>query len=196
LTIADVDSASLKRRLIIGLNGTPRLGGNSELLLDKALEGAGQLGATTVRLDVGRMHINGCTACGSCSEDAGYCVQNDDMTRIYKLLDEADGIIVASPLYFSGLSSQLKAAIDRCQCIWVSGQYRKGRPGAFICVGGDVQANFRNAVSEARSFMKGIGFEGREELLVPGIDKRGDVIHMPGLMEKAEMLGRDIVLQC
>jgi multimeric flavodoxin WrbA len=182
--------------MVIGLNGTPRVGGNSEILLDKALEGASQIGAVVVRLDVGRMNIAGCKACGSCSEDAGVCVQNDDMTRIYHLLDEADGIIVSSPLYFSGLSSQIKAVIDRCQCIWVSGHYRKGRPGAFICVGGDEGANFRNAVSEARSFMKGIGFEGRAELLVPGLDKRGAVIGMPELLQKAQVLGRELALQC
>ena len=195
MAIADVGSASIRRRLIIGLNGTPRTGGNSEILLDKALEGAAQAGAVFVRLDVARMRIGGCRACGSCIEDAGVCVQNDDMDRIYHLLDEADGIIVSSPLYFSGLSSQLKAVIDRCQCIWVAGRYRKGRPGAFICVGGDAKANFRNAVSEARSFMKGIGFEGRAEMLVPGVDKRGDVAGMPELLLQAQALGRDLALQ-
>lgn len=195
MAIADVGAASSRRRMVIGLNGTPRTGGNSEVLLDKALEGAAQIGAVVVRLDVARMKIGGCTACGSCSEDAGVCVQNDDMDRIYRLLDEADGIIVSSPLYFSGLSSQLKAVIDRCQCIWVAGQYRKGRPGAFICVGGDENANFRNAVSEARSFMKGIGFEGRAELLVPGMDNRGAVTGVPELLRKAQALGRDLALQ-
>ncbi|OPY32509.1 MAG: Iron-sulfur flavoprotein [Methanomassiliicoccales archaeon PtaU1.Bin124] len=194
MTISTARSVTERRKKVVGLNGTPRVGGNSEVLLDQALSGAAESGAHVMRIDVARMKISGCDACGSCT-DSGICVKDDDMTSVYSALEGADAIIVASPLYFSGLSSQLKAAIDRCQCIWVSGPARSGRPGAFICVGGDNNANFKNAVSEARSFMKGIGFEGRMEMLVAGLDVLGMAAKRADLLDKARELGRDLVLQ-
>lgn len=185
------DMVEMKSLLVVGLNGTPRIKGNSEILMDEALAGAAKEGAEVKRIDVARMKVAGCTACGVCLSSPG-CTIDDDMDDIYALIGKADVLIVSSPLYFSGLSSQLKAAIDRCQTIWANGPERVNRPGGFICVGGDANANFRNAISEARSFLKGVGFECKVELVVSGVDVKGSIIERADVIKKAHELGRSL----
>ena len=174
--------------LIIALNGSPREGGNTQMLLDEALEGARQCGAETLRIDLNRLTIKGCQACDGCP-GSGVCRYEDDMVKIYALLERADALIVGTPVYFSGPTAQLKLAMDRCQCIWSHGPGRKGRRSAMISVSGDESANFRNVISEVRSFVNSIGFEIFEEMTVPGIDNRGAVASRPDLLEKARDVG-------
>jgi len=102
---------------VVGVYGSPRKGGNSDLILDRALEGAQEQGAQAKRIYVLDLHISGCVECGGC-EKTGQCVIKDDMQDIYVLLDNADIIILSSPIFFYGLSSQLKALIDRAQAMW------------------------------------------------------------------------------
>jgi len=104
--------------LVVGLQGSPRKKGNTNYLLSIFLEQAAVLGARTRVVDVPRMNIGPCKELVVC-EKKGYCPIDDDMkTEVYSLLWEADVVVVASPIFFYNVTSQLKALIDRCQAMW------------------------------------------------------------------------------
>ena len=105
--------------LIVGLQGSPRKGGNTDDLLAAFLAKAGQAGAEVKTIQVARAGIVPCKGCGYC-ETHGTCVIADDpmSTEIYGLLREADLVVAATPVFFYGASAQLKVLIDRCQTLW------------------------------------------------------------------------------
>jgi multimeric flavodoxin WrbA len=105
--------------LILGLQGSPRKGGNTDTFLTAFLEKAGQAGAAVKTVQAARAGIVPCKGCGYC-ETHGTCVIADDpmSTEIFGLLREADLVVAASPVYFYGISAQLKILIDRCQTLW------------------------------------------------------------------------------
>jgi multimeric flavodoxin WrbA len=178
--------------LVVGLNGSPRRNGNSATLLDQALRAAEASGAQAVRLDLAFMDISSCKACEDCFAD-GECVIRDDMDRVYQLLEEADAVIVASPIYFSGMSSCAKLAVDRCQALWARRQVlkrpRKPGAGAIILTAAQPNAKFDNAVSELRAFLIGIGIAPGETLKVAGADGSSYAADHPEVLAQARELG-------
>jgi multimeric flavodoxin WrbA len=104
---------------VLGLAGSPRRGGNSETLLDRALAGAQDAGAEVEKVVVHRLKMSGCRHCDGCLE-TGICVVKDDMQSLYPKLRAMDAFAVASPMFFMAVTSQLKAVFDRCQCLWVA----------------------------------------------------------------------------
>ena len=99
---------------IVVIIGSPRKNGNTELLANAFIEGAQSAGHTVDVISVAGKHINGCIGCNACYRDAAHkCVYQDDMTECYKQLADADVIVAATPIYFYGVSSQLKCLIDR-----------------------------------------------------------------------------------
>jgi multimeric flavodoxin WrbA len=102
---------------VLGIYGSPRKSGNSDILLDRALEGAGSAGGEVLRIYVRDMDFSGCTECGGCDK-TGECTVVDDMQNAYGLLLESRIVILASPVFFLGLSAQVKAFIDRSQALW------------------------------------------------------------------------------
>lgn len=98
---------------IVVLSGSPRKGGNTDLLVRAFVEGAEKRHQVTV-VSVADYKVAPCTGCNQCFEREGNaCVQQDDMTRIVAILQTADVLVIASPVYFYGISAQLKAVIDR-----------------------------------------------------------------------------------
>jgi len=97
---------------ILGIVCSPRKGGNTEILVEEALQAARKAGAETELVLVADKNISPCDACGACSED-GICKTDDDMQPIYQQLESADGIIFGTPVYFINVSAQAKAVIDR-----------------------------------------------------------------------------------
>jgi multimeric flavodoxin WrbA len=124
-------------------------------------------------------------------------MQRDDLAPVYDMLEKTDAVIIASPIYFSGLSAQTKLLIDRCQCLWVRneklGRYAsdtRKRRGAFIAVGGDPKVIFRHAVGEIRAFYCAIGLTYDGEILLSGMESKGEVLAHPTAMAEAERLGK------
>jgi len=102
---------------VLGIAGSPRRGGNTDLLLEKAIAGASDAGAETEIIVLHGLNISPCRHCDGCLE-AGRCVIEDDMQWIHTRLRESDRLIVASPVFFMGLTAQTKMMIDRCQALW------------------------------------------------------------------------------
>ena len=181
---------------VLGIMGSPRIKGNTELLLDEALKGAQSQQAEVEKIVVDKLKITPCREYYGCLRD-GNCVIRDDMDDIYPKLLEADRIIVASPMFFYGLTAQLKALIDRCQALWARKYVLKqsppgsGRKGAFISVGATRgEKLFDGSILTVKYFFQTIDVEYADELLVPGVDKRGEIKKNPTALSDAFELGK------
>ena len=99
---------------VLVLNGSPRPNGNTKGMVEAFREGAVSVGHHVDVVDVCRLKINGCLACEYChTKGHGSCVQKDGMQQIYDLLKEAEMLVLASPIYYHGITGQLKCVIDR-----------------------------------------------------------------------------------
>ena len=99
---------------ILVLNGSPRPKGYTKQMTEAFRNGALSAGHKVDVIDVCKLHIGGCLACEYChTKGRGECVQKDDMHKIYELLREAEMLVIASPIYYHGISGQLKCVIDR-----------------------------------------------------------------------------------
>lgn len=116
------------RPLVLGVAGSPRRNGNSDLLLAEALAGADAAGARTDLLVVSQAEIGWCRGCNACSRD-GVCIQRDGVTDVYPRLDEASGFIVSTPVFFASVPGVFKCFLDRLQPYWAL-RYVLGRPEA------------------------------------------------------------------
>ena len=97
---------------ILGISGSPRVGGNTEIILTEALKVAESKGAETKLIRLCSYKLQPCNACMTCFSN-GKCVINDDWQNLYDELTRANGIILGSPSYFQGVTAQMKVFIDR-----------------------------------------------------------------------------------
>jgi len=183
---------------VLGIMGSPRLGGNTDLLLDEALKGARSGGAETEKIVVDRLKITPCKEIYHCLED-GTCPLKDDMTALYDKILAADAVIIASPIFFYTVSPQLMALISRCQALW-SRKYVLNdldipvKRGAFIAVGATKGANlFVGPKLTVSYFFKAINAEKKEELLIRSVDKKGEIKDHPEYLAQAYELGKRLV---
>jgi len=187
--------------------GSPRKGGNADLLLDQALAGAREAGAETEKLLAADLKVAPCLACRGC-ERTGVCVVHDTMTEVYPKLSGAQAIIVSSPIFFMGLPAQLKALIDRCQPFWVrkyllhqpiympeesaSGKFT--RKGLFIAVGAtNLPRTFDAVRFEVQSFFHCIEVAYADELLFPDVEEHGAIAQVPEALSAAFRAGEKMV---
>ncbi len=187
--------------LVLGIAASPRRSGNSEILLDEALKGAQAGGAKIVKMVLQEMRIAPCRECYSCHK-SGECIIKDDMTRIAHYFNESDCIILASPIFFYGVSAQAKAMIDRCQSFWAQKYLLKRaervakRRGIFISTAGSGgEKTFMGASLTVRYFFDAVGFTYWNDLLVKKVDDKGAILEHPDLLEKAFDLGVALVTE-
>ncbi|MBW2143384.1 MAG: NAD(P)H-dependent oxidoreductase [Deltaproteobacteria bacterium] len=154
---------------VLGLQGSPRIKGNSSILLSAFLNEAEIAGAHTHCLNVAGKDISPCIECGVCEKE-GFCSIDDGMQQIYPLLRQADIIVMASPVFFYGPTAQMKALIDRSQALWarkyvhrLTDPCRKWRRGFLLSLGATKGKNLFEGISlTARYFFDAVGasFDG------------------------------------
>jgi len=107
---------------ILGVNGSPRQGGNTELLLKVCLKELEHAGWTTELVQVGGTEIRGCTACQKCfsSKNNRCVIESDNFNTIYAKMLKADAMVLGSPTYFAAVSADLKALIERAGFVAVA----------------------------------------------------------------------------
>ena len=104
---------------VLILSGSPRKGGNSDLLCDEFMRGAKEAGNNVTKINVASKKIAPCHACYFCREHGGECAYKDDMAEILQAMIDADVLVLASPVYFYSIDAQLKAVIDRTVARWL-----------------------------------------------------------------------------
>ena len=189
---------------VMGIFGSPRRGGNTDTLLEETLKGTEKEGAEVERLHLTEFTITPCKECHGCDR-TGECVILDDMQKIYPKLLDADVIILASPIFFYGISAWAKAFVDRCQALWSRkylvkdrslGKEGKRRKGFFISVGATKGARvFEGAILTAKYFFDVFNAEYVGELVFRGIEAKGDILKHPEALQQAFEAGRKLVLK-
>ncbi|MCD6306783.1 MAG: NAD(P)H-dependent oxidoreductase [Deltaproteobacteria bacterium] len=185
---------------VLGLQGSPRIKGNSALLLSAFLNEAKNLGACIELVNAAKKQITPCQECGAC-EKKGFCPINDEMQEMYPLLWQADVIVMSMPIFFYGPPAQMKALIDRSQALW-SRKYalgledpgRKWRQGFLLAVGATKGKNlFEGTILTAKYFFDAIGARFEGSLGYRQIEHAGDIQTHPTALKDAAEKARDVV---
>jgi protein-tyrosine-phosphatase len=188
---------------VLGLQGSPRIKGNTNLLLSTFLAEAERLGARTHRLHVARQKISPCQECGTCEKE-GFCPLDDDMQQIYPLLWHADIIVMATPVFFYGPTAQMKALIDRSQALWARRYVhklvdpgRKWRRGVLLSLGATKGENLFEGVNlTAKYFFDAVGarLDDGDSLTFREIEKAGEIAKHPTALKEATAKAQVLVV--
>lgn len=188
---------------VIGIFGSPRRGGNTDILLGEALKGAEKEGSEIDRIYLADHAITPCKECHGCDQ-TGQCIIPDDMEKIYPKLLESDIIVLASPIFFYGVTAWTKALIDRSQALWAKkyllkdfsfGKTGRQRKGFFISVGATKgQKVFEGAILTVKYFFDTFNAEYAGELVVRGVEAKGDILKHPETLKQAFEAGRRLVI--
>jgi multimeric flavodoxin WrbA len=185
---------------VLGIMGSPRIGGNSDILLDQALAGAKSAGAEVEKIILNQKKISGCHDCKKCSE-TGLCVLKDDMPEIQKKILEADAVIHSVPVYFWSMAAQMKAYLDRWHAFY-DANWRcqkayyprmKGKGMGLITVCGD--ANVHTADPIVHSFKLTADFTRLRWIgaVMASASEKGEIARNETAKQEAYELGRKAV---
>ncbi|RUM87069.1 MAG: flavodoxin family protein [Thermodesulfatator sp.] len=180
---------------ILAFNGSPRRGGNTDLLLAALVRGAEAAGAEVRRYDLYQMDFQGCIECGSCDR-TGECVLEDDLAPLYSEFLGARVIVLASPIFFYNLTSRTQALIERSQALWIRKYVLKNLPGGrryglFLSLGATKGKKLFEGVQRVvRYFFDALGAEYQGGLFYRGVEGRGAIRKHPSALSEAEALGR------
>lgn len=180
---------SMSKNIVV-ITGSPRAGGNTDMLADAFIEGAAESGNTVRRFNAARMHVSGCLDCKYCFSHEGKCALDDDMQEVCAALREADVLVLASPVYWYGLSGQIKIVIDR-----MFAGCRKPFPVAsavLLLVYGDPDADAAvPAVTHFKAVSHYMGWKNIGIVTQGGVHAAGEIRGSMSLTD-AEELGRSI----
>ncbi|MCX8043789.1 MAG: flavodoxin family protein [Desulfobacterota bacterium] len=186
---------------ITAIYGSPRKGGNTDLLMEACLHGVHAGGQSVHEIFLRDLHFSPCIECGGCAT-TGICVLRDDMDLIYPHLTSSACIIVSAPVFFYGLNAHTKAMIDRTQCLWVK-KYLLQQPvrippfseghGVLLSTGGSRgKKNFDGILLTMKYFYDALDMKLTRYLTFHGIDECGAVTTHPTALDDAFNLGKEI----
>ena len=165
---------------IIVLVGSVRREGNTELLAEAFAEGAGKRHEVEL-VSAADYNVHPCLGCNRCFDTEGnQCVQKDDMGKIYEKLRRADTLVIASPVYFYGISAQLKALIDRLHTP-MRNQFQIKRLGLILVGAATIPDLFDSILVQYRMILRFFGLQDVGQVLVSGARNPGDVRQGDGL---------------
>ncbi|MFA4016578.1 MAG: hypothetical protein RUDDFDWM_001688 [Candidatus Fervidibacterota bacterium] len=182
---------------VLGIFGSPRRNGNSDILLEVLLKEVEKLGAPVKRIYASELKIAPCTECNSCSS-TGMCVIEDDMQEVYREIENANSIIVSTPVFFYNVPAQLKCLIDRAQAMWarkyILGVKFEKRKGFLIAIGATSGEKLFDGVRmTVKYFFDAIGAEYDGELLVRGVEGKGEILTHYDAISSAKELAFKVV---
>jgi multimeric flavodoxin WrbA len=189
-----------KGKNVVIIFGSPRKSSNTHILVEEARKGLADKGITSEIFYLNEMKIKGCQACYSCKRNnVPECAVKDDMQKIYEAIQEADGILVASPIYFGGVTAQTKAWLDRLFPLIdmnVNSRMARGKKAAFIFTQNQpVPELFTNNIDVFKMMIGFIGFEVKGSLLACNLDKgyKPMVAENKEVMARAYELGKELL---
>jgi multimeric flavodoxin WrbA len=177
---------------ILGISGTPRKGGNSEILLNAALEPFIEADWEITKFLLSETKIEPCTGCDRCVERKSCCI-DDDMGEVYSAFEKCNALIISAPSYWRNVPAQLKALIDRT---YGARGLLTGKYGGAISVGRGQGGGQAIVLTIIHNYYLSSGV-----LCVPGemngvsavADKPGDILSQPNRLRQARVLGENII---
>lgn len=195
---------------VLGVLGSPHRHGNTELLLDRFLDGALAAGGEVEKVVLTDLQYRPCRGCNACHK-TGTCVLHDDAIPLIERMTRIDCCVIASPIYSMGITAELKGLVDRGQYLWAQRWILKTRSetmadpacrrGVFISTAGlSKETVFDAALPVMTAFFHGLGFADYDRLTVNGMDLYGGIKGHPTALSEASALGeaiiRDLQSQC
>ncbi|MFZ0483847.1 MAG: flavodoxin family protein [Desulfobacterales bacterium] len=184
---------------IVAIYGSPRRRGNTATLLKHAVKGAADAGAQVDEIILRDLKMSPCLEIYACKKE-GKCAIKDDFQNVVDQILSADGLILASPIFFYTVSAHTKILMDRCQSLWVKkywidkvpfGQWEPKRKGLFISVGATKGKKLFNGVLlTVKYFFDVLDMELFGSLLYRGIEFEEDVLTHPEYLEEAYEAGK------
>lgn len=187
---------------IVSVLGSPRPKGNSVLMADRFCRAAEAAGAETQTFALNRLKYRGCQACMTCKTKLDRCVLKDDLQQVLDAIRDADILVMASPIYYGEVSSQLKAFIDRTFSYLVPdyvtnpqpSRLKGGKKLVMILTQGDPgEELYADIFPRYRSFFKWYGFAESYLLRACGVLDAGEVEGCGELMRQVEELAKKLV---
>jgi multimeric flavodoxin WrbA len=190
---------SLKHNRIVALYGSPRRKGNTATLLKKAVDGARDAGADVEEIVLRDLKLSPCLEIYGCLK-AGDCAINDDFQKVRDKIMDAQGLMLASPVFFYTVSAHTKILMDRFQSLWVkkywvdkiaTEQQNITRKGLFISVGATRGKKlFDGMLLTIKYFFDVMDMELWKSLLYRQLDFQDDVLKHPEYLEEAYETGK------
>lgn len=188
---------------VLGIGGSPRKGGNSDILLKRILKGAAGESIVTEEIQLRDYQFQACIGCEQCRKDKQCTGLQDGMQLIYPKIREASGLVLISPIYNYNMTALMKSFIDRLYCFynfaderpgyWSSQLAGQGRKAIIAVVGEQAsreEGGMDLTLETMRRSIEALGHEVIDELPVLGIFHKGKVRKYPQILEQAEALGR------
>lgn len=175
---------------ILVITGSPRKDGNSDMLADAFIKGANSSGNEVTKLSAAHMDIAGCLACDYCLKNEGTCIQKDDMQKVYDAIYSADTLVFATPVYFFGMTAQIKSVIDRLYAAMAKPLPVKSSV-LLVSLGGSAETDATDTISTYQTMAKYLNWENKGMVVVDNVNGKGEITGNPALLE-AEVLGRNL----
>lgn len=179
----------MNKKVLI-LSGSPRKGGNSDLLCEEFARGARESGNKVENIRVATQNIHPCSACYYCRDHGGECIHKDDMTALLQKMIDADVIVLASPIYFYSISAQLKAVIDRTVARWL--QVKNKEFYSIVTMADAHTASADTALACLRGYADCVsGAVEKGVIIGSSVYEPGEVKHTPA-MQQAYQMGKNV----
>lgn len=187
---------------IVCLLGSPRRNGNSAAIATRFLEAAESLGALTQTFFLNELSYRGCQGCLACKTKLEKCALKDDLTQVLEAVMEADVLVLATPVYYGDITSQLKGFIDRTySCLKPDyltnpspSRLAPGKGLLFITTQGHPdEAMFADVYPRYSSFLKWYGYTDVGYIRACGLSKPGEVREREEVMKLAEEMARKVM---
>lgn len=184
----------MEKKNILVLTGSPRKNGNSDKMAEAFIKGATAAGHEVTKFETARKDILGCKACNTCWSKGTACSFEDDFQELTTLLEAADAIVFATPLYWFSFSAQIKAAIDKMYS-YLGKDCKKPlkikESALLVCGGDDEPEVFEGITISYKAIAKYMKWQDRGVVIVPGVSEKND-IEGTKFLEEIEKLGKSI----
>ena len=187
---------------IVCVFGSPRVKGNSAAIANRFLSDAEKLGASVRTFALNKLSYRGCQACMSCKSKLDRCVLKDDLEPVLDAVRDADILVLASPIYYGEVSSQMKGFIDRTFSYLVPDYISNPNPSRLnpgkrllmiLTQGQPDERMFADVFPRYDMFFKWYGFKDNQLIRGCGLSDAGDALKQENLMKLAENMAKQIV---
>lgn len=179
-------------KTVLVLTSSPRKDGNSDLMAAEFIQGAKEAGHQILRFDAARKKVNGCRACQKCYTNGSACVFNDDFNEFAALAEQADTLVICTPLYWFNFPSQIKAVMDKWYSFMVAEKELRIKEVMLLACGEtDRLEDFDGMVKTYQSINDYMKWKDAGVLLALNVNQKGDILKTDYL-EQVHKMGREL----
>ena len=180
-------------RSVLGIVGSPRRNGNTEILVDVVLSAAEENGATTHKVILSKLDIGPCRACDACRK-TGKCVQKDDMEELVIKMKNSDVLVLGTPIYWWGPTAQFKAFLDRWYGVYDQGIFKEKETVLVIPLEDTTESTYNPILNMFKAIMEYLHMNHVATVLAPGVLERGAVRDHREFIDSAREIGRNLAV--